>query len=177
MLRPVLLTLGGVVLQLPFRIALVLIAVVGLAVVSGCADDGSGRASGSLAATSQKADRASIDDKAAQRARRAERRAERLRARLAAERRQRRAERRRAAAERREIRAVAARAEREEEAAAAASECDSNYEGACLDPNSYDYDCDGGSGDGPDYTGLVRVVGDDIHDLDADGDGIACDIS
>lgn len=70
----------------------------------------------------------------------------------------------------------ARRAAREaEEAAAAASQCDPNYEGACLDPNSSDYDCAGGSGDGPDYTGTVRVVGDDIHDLDRDGDGIACD--
>lgn len=32
------------------------------------------------------------------------------------------------------------------------SDCDPNYEGACLDPNSSDYDCQGGSGDGPDYT-------------------------
>jgi hypothetical protein len=54
-------------------------------------------------------------------------------------------------------------------------ECDSNYEGACLDPNSPDYDCAGGSGDGPDYTGTVRVAGNDPHDLDRDGDGIACD--
>ena len=28
--------------------------------------------------------------------------------------------------------------------------------GACLDPNSSDYDCEGGSGDGPDYTGTSR---------------------
>jgi hypothetical protein len=53
--------------------------------------------------------------------------------------------------------------------------CHPNYAGACLDPNSYDYDCEGGSGDGPDYTGTVRVVGDDPFDLDRDGDGIACD--
>lgn len=53
--------------------------------------------------------------------------------------------------------------------------CDPNYAGACLDPNSYDYDCVGGSGDGPDYTGTVRVVGDDHFDLDRDGDGIGCD--
>jgi len=54
-------------------------------------------------------------------------------------------------------------------------ECDPNYEGACLDPNSLDYDCDGGSGDGPDYTGTVTVVGDDHYGLDRDGDGTACD--
>jgi hypothetical protein len=55
------------------------------------------------------------------------------------------------------------------------SGCDPNYSGACLDPNSYDYDCAGGSGDGPDYTGRVEVVGDDHFDLDRDGDGIGCE--
>lgn len=63
----------------------------------------------------------------------------------------------------------------QEEAEQAASQCDPNYAGACLDPNSADYDCEGGSGDGPDYTGTVRVVGADPYDLDRDGDGIACD--
>jgi len=53
-------------------------------------------------------------------------------------------------------------------------DCDPNYEGACLDPNSSDYDCEGGSGDGPDYTGTVTVVGDDHFDLDRDGDGVGC---
>jgi hypothetical protein len=53
--------------------------------------------------------------------------------------------------------------------------CDPNYEGACLDPNSSDYDCAGGSGDGPDYTGYVRVVGTDHYGLDADGDGVGCE--
>jgi hypothetical protein len=55
------------------------------------------------------------------------------------------------------------------------SDCDPNYEGACLDPNSPDYDCEGGSGDGPDYTGPVTVVGDDHFGLDRDGDGSACE--
>jgi hypothetical protein len=55
------------------------------------------------------------------------------------------------------------------------SECDENYEGACLDPNSYDYDCENGEGDGPDYTGEVYVVGEDHFGLDRDGDGVACD--
>ncbi len=54
--------------------------------------------------------------------------------------------------------------------------CDPNYAGACLEPDAYDYDCSGGDGDGPLYTGQVRVVGDDHYDLDRDGDGIACDI-
>jgi hypothetical protein len=55
--------------------------------------------------------------------------------------------------------------------------CDANYRGACLDPNSPDYDCAGGSGDGPDYTGRVEVVGNDHFDLDRDGDGVACEVS
>jgi hypothetical protein len=53
--------------------------------------------------------------------------------------------------------------------------CDPSYEGACLDPSSPDYDCEGGSGDGPDYTGPVTVVGDDHFGLDRDGDGSACE--
>lgn len=55
-----------------------------------------------------------------------------------------------------------------------APSCDPNYSG-CLDPNATDYDCAGGSGDGPRYTGRVRVIGNDHYDLDRDGDGIACD--
>ena len=53
--------------------------------------------------------------------------------------------------------------------------CHPSYEGACLDPNSFDYDCESGSGDGPDYTGAVSVVGDDPFELDRDGDGTACE--
>jgi hypothetical protein len=53
--------------------------------------------------------------------------------------------------------------------------CDANYEGECLDPDSTDYDCEGGSGNGPDYTGPVTVVGDDHFGLDRDGDGLACE--
>jgi hypothetical protein len=56
-------------------------------------------------------------------------------------------------------------------------ECDSNYAGACLDPSSIDYDCEGGTGDGPDYTGQVEVIGDDHYGLDRDGDGTGCDDS
>jgi hypothetical protein len=62
----------------------------------------------------------------------------------------------------------------EEEAELAAEACDPNYSG-CLDPNSPDYDCEGGSGDGPDYTGTVTVLGTDHYGLDDDGDGIGCD--
>ena len=60
-------------------------------------------------------------------------------------------------------------------AKAESSKCDPNYEGACLNPDSPDYDCAGGSGDGPDYTGPVRSVGSDPFDLDRDGDGYACE--
>ena len=56
-----------------------------------------------------------------------------------------------------------------------ASNCHPSYRGACLDPGASDYDCAGGSGDGPLYTGFVRVVGPDEYDLDADGDGLGCE--
>jgi hypothetical protein len=94
----------------------------------------------------------------------------------------------RRAAARRHARRIAARelareerqARAAEEAAAAAeeadaSECDPNYIGACLNPYSSDYDCAGGSGNGPDYTGPVTVVGEDHYGLDADGDGRGCE--
>jgi len=55
------------------------------------------------------------------------------------------------------------------------SECDLNYSGACLDPYASDYDCEGGSGDGPEYTGTVTVVGEDHYDLDADSDRTGCE--
>jgi hypothetical protein len=65
----------------------------------------------------------------------------------------------------------------EEEAAAEeeASECDPNYSGACLDPYASDYDCEGGSGNGPAYTGTVTVVGEDHYGLDSDSDGTGCE--
>jgi hypothetical protein len=54
--------------------------------------------------------------------------------------------------------------------------CDPNYRGACLRPNVSDYDCAGGSGNGPYYVrGPVRVVGRDHYRLDADHDGIGCE--
>lgn len=73
-------------------------------------------------------------------------------------------------------RAAAEEAEAQEAAAEEeASACDPNYAGACLDPYASDYDCEGGSGNGPDYTGTVTVVGEDHYGLDADGDGIGCE--
>ena len=59
--------------------------------------------------------------------------------------------------------------------AAAPQACHPSYEGACLDPNAEDYDCIGGSGDGPLYTGRVSVVGPDVFELDHDNDGIGCE--
>ncbi len=53
--------------------------------------------------------------------------------------------------------------------------CHPSYKGACLDPNASDYDCAGGSGNGPLYTGRVQVVGPDVFGLDADGDGWGCE--
>jgi hypothetical protein len=92
------------------------------------------------------------------------------------------AERRRERRER--ARRARARARRKREQAArqvttttqSTSNCDPNYEGACLDPTASDYDCAGGSGDGPKYVqGPIQVVGDDHFDLDRDGDGVACE--
>jgi resuscitation-promoting factor RpfB len=46
----------------------------------------------------------------------------------------------------------------------------------CLPP-AYDYDCRGGRGNGPEYTGRVRVRGADPYELDDDDDGVGCDLS
>jgi resuscitation-promoting factor RpfB len=51
--------------------------------------------------------------------------------------------------------------------------CDPNYSG-CV-PIDSDVDCEGGSGNGPSYTGQVTVVGEDIYGLDADDDGVGCE--
>jgi hypothetical protein len=44
----------------------------------------------------------------------------------------------------------------------------------CLTPAS-DYDCQGGTGDGPEYTGQVQVTGSDPYGLDTDSDGVGCE--
>lgn len=62
-----------------------------------------------------------------------------------------------------------------EESAPEESGCDPNYSGACLNPAESDYDCAGGSGNGPGYTGTVEVIGEDHYGLDADGDGVGCE--
>ncbi|MBX4209269.1 excalibur domain-containing protein, partial [Candidatus Parcubacteria bacterium] len=43
--------------------------------------------------------------------------------------------------------------------------CHPSYSG-CLNPDASDYDCAGGSGNGPYYTGKVRVIGPDVFGLD-----------
>ena len=45
----------------------------------------------------------------------------------------------------------------------------------CLPPAS-DYDCAGGSGNGPKYVdGPISVTGSDPYGLDANGDGVGCE--
>ncbi len=56
----------------------------------------------------------------------------------------------------------------------ASPQCDPNYSG-CV-PIASDVDCAGGPGNGPAYVkGPVNVIGEDIYDLDRDGDGIGCE--
>ena len=54
-----------------------------------------------------------------------------------------------------------------------ASSCHPSYD-PCV-PYASDVDCAGGSGNGPAYTGTVRVIGPDDYDHDRDNDGIGCD--
>ncbi len=156
------------------KFALVLIVVPLLLIGCGEADTNSVSSSGQAAPKRQ-----------ALRHQAAVRRAEaRQRARAAARRHhrrvvaRRRAQARAEAAERRvteEAQAAEAEATRLAAEEEEASECDPNYSGACLDPSAYDYDCEGGSGDGPEYTGTVSVVGEDHYGLDADSDGTGCE--
>jgi hypothetical protein len=77
----------------------------------------------------------------------------------------------------REIAAAAAAAAAAEPAPApepATASCHPSYD-PCLKPDSSDYDCTGGSGDGPDYTGFVTVSGPDDYGLDSDSDGTGCE--
>jgi hypothetical protein len=74
------------------------------------------------------------------------------------------------------------RQERQEEGRKSASgaadetgnDCTPGYS-PCLPPAS-DYDCAGGTGDGPEYAqGPIDISGADPYDLDNDGDGIGCE--
>lgn len=59
-------------------------------------------------------------------------------------------------------------------AAPAPSSCNPNYT-PCIPMTTDDVDCLGGGGDGPVYTGPVRITGTDVYGLDRDGDGSACE--
>jgi micrococcal nuclease len=55
-------------------------------------------------------------------------------------------------------------------------DCHPSYGGACLKQDAGDYDCAGGSGNGPNYVeGPIDVVGPDEFRLDGDNDGIGCE--
>ena len=166
---------GGVALKKCVGSVVAVAAVLGIVVVgSGCGSSSTGSgAEAQQSAARRQAYRLAAHRRAihARQARReaAHRRAKliaarELRARQAEERQQKALERERA--EEQEI---------EEEASSEESECDPNYSGACLKPNVSDYDCEGGSGNGPYYTGEVTVVGVDHYELDADGDGVGCE--
>jgi hypothetical protein len=59
---------------------------------------------------------------------------------------------------------------------APAPNCDSAYPGVCLHDGIGDYDCAGGSGNGPNYVeGPIRVRPPDPFDLDRDHDGEGCE--
>jgi hypothetical protein len=57
------------------------------------------------------------------------------------------------------------------------SNCDSAYPTICLRDGIGDYDCAGGSGDGPNYVYATNftVRSPDPFGLDADGDGVGCE--
>lgn len=53
--------------------------------------------------------------------------------------------------------------------------CHPAYPDVCIPFGSLDWDCDGGSGDGPNFIiGPFRVLPPDPYDLDGDGNGIGC---
>jgi hypothetical protein len=59
--------------------------------------------------------------------------------------------------------------------AGASRNCTPGYS-PCL-PRASDYDCRGGSGNGPKYTGPVRVTGSDPYHLDRNRNGKGCERS
>jgi hypothetical protein len=55
-------------------------------------------------------------------------------------------------------------------------DCDPSYPDVCLDPAAADYDCAGGSGNGPECVeDPIRVRPPDPFDLDGNGDGVGCE--
>jgi hypothetical protein len=60
--------------------------------------------------------------------------------------------------------------------AAPVRNCDPAYPDVCLHDGIGDYDCAGGSGNGPNYVeGPIRVVPPDPFGLDRDADGTGCE--
>ena len=56
------------------------------------------------------------------------------------------------------------------------AQCDPSYPDVCIPIGAADYDCVGGSGDGPSYiAGPIRVLPPDPHGLDRDRDGWGCE--
>ncbi len=54
--------------------------------------------------------------------------------------------------------------------------CDPHYRSKTCVPIARDVDCAGGTGNGPAYVqGPFEYEGEDIYDLDSDGDGVACE--
>jgi outer membrane biosynthesis protein TonB len=54
--------------------------------------------------------------------------------------------------------------------------CHPSYPDVCIPIGSADYDCAGGSGNGPNYiSGPIRVLPPDPYDLDRDGNGWGCE--
>jgi flagellar hook assembly protein FlgD len=64
-------------------------------------------------------------------------------------------------------------------ASSAGANCTPGYSPCIPYKGGEDYDCGGGSGNGPYYAdnGPYTVTGSDIYDLDSDGDGIGCEDS
>lgn len=56
------------------------------------------------------------------------------------------------------------------------TQCDPSYPTVCIPIGAADYDCAGGSGNGPNYiAGPLTVLPPDPHGLDRDGDGVGCE--
>lgn len=141
------------------------------AIVLGCGSS----SDGTTDTPASDAHQAQARAKAKAKARAAHRRQARIRARLQAHRtaiHQEQAEQHQAESEDAEARLAEKESAASEEAS---SECDPNYSG-CLSPAASDYDCEGGSGDGPEYTGTVTVTGEDHYGLDSDSDRVGCEI-
>jgi hypothetical protein len=159
--------------------ALVLAAFLMVAAVTGCADEAhdSGQVGNEAEFQAGSNSRESRDSAAALRRERQQLRKERARLRRerAAARRERvRIRRQRAEARREHERREQAEVEQAPVAPEPVANCHPSYD-PCLDPNASDYDCEGGSGDGPMYTGFVTVKGSDDYGLDSDGDGTGCE--